>query len=106
MNPIMKRLPAALLAACNAALTGPVVSISTVNPKTDAELKATIVMPSTDPNGDPVAVSDAWLKNNERQGEVSQNLPRRGPSSMVAMTRRVPPQTQARTSVRNTRRGR
>jgi hypothetical protein len=76
----MKRLPASLLAAalaaCNAAPTAPVVAISPVNPKTDAELKATIVTPSTDPNGDAVAVTFEWLKNNERQaGLTSDTVP-------------------------------
>jgi hypothetical protein len=71
----MKRLPAyllaAALAACNAPPTAPVVAVSPVNPKTDAELKATIVTPSTDPNGDPVALTFQWLKNNERQADLT-----------------------------------
>jgi hypothetical protein len=61
----------AALAACNAAPTAPVVAISPVNPKTDAELKATLVTPSTDPNGDPVAVTFEWLKNNEKQAGLT-----------------------------------
>lgn len=58
-------------AACNAPPTAPVVAISPVNPKTDADLKATVITASTDPNGDAVVLAFQWLKNNEPQAGLT-----------------------------------
>lgn len=62
---------AIVVTACNAPPTAPTVSISPTSPKTDADLKANIVSPASDPNGDAVVYTFAWLKNGAPQADLT-----------------------------------
>jgi formylglycine-generating enzyme required for sulfatase activity len=59
------------VAACNEPPTAPTVSISPSNPKSDADLKANIVTPATDPNGDAIVYTFAWLKDGAPQADLT-----------------------------------
>jgi hypothetical protein len=71
------------LAACSAAPapppgptgpvapTAPTVAITPESPRSDAELKATIVTPSTDPQGDAVSYAYAWTQNGQLQADLT-----------------------------------
>jgi hypothetical protein len=58
------------LAACNAPPTAPIVAIAPLKARTDAVLKASIVTPSADPQGDAITYTFAWLKNNAPQNDL------------------------------------
>jgi hypothetical protein len=51
--------------------TTPVVAISPVSPRTDVDLKAQLVTPSTDSKGAAVSYRYSWLKNNEPQADLT-----------------------------------